>query len=60
MDIWILKLGRTMITIERISGERVELEETNSEKDFGAIINKKLKWDPTRKKDIKKLEQVQR
>ena len=49
------------------SGERVELEETNSEKDFqetksekGVIINNKLKWDPTRKKDIKNLEQVQR
>ena len=45
MDIGRLKLGRTMITMERKSGERVELEETKSEKDLGVVINNKLKWD---------------
>ena len=34
-----------MITMERKSGERVELEETKSEKDLGVVINNKLKWD---------------
>ena len=31
--------------MERKSGERVELEETKSEKDLGVVINNKLKWD---------------
>ena len=109
MDIGRSKLGRTVIFMESISGERVEIEETNSEFDLGVVINNKLKWDdqvdqatlkansvlgtlkrtfvhwnarvliklfttyvrhhieywssvwnPYRKKDIKKLEQVQR
>ena len=109
MDIGSSRLGKTVITMERKSGERVILEETNSERDLGVYINSKLKWDdqvdqaslkatsvlgmlkrtfvhwnarllvklyttyirphleycssvwnPYRKKDIKKLEQVQR
>ena len=31
--------------MERKSGERVILEETNSERDLGVYINSKLKWD---------------
>ena len=41
MDIGRSKLGRTMITMERKSGKRVELEETKSEKDLGVVIIQK-------------------
>ena len=109
VDIGSSRLGKTVIIMVRKSGERVKLEETNSERDLGVYINSKLKWDdqvdqaslkatsvlgmlkrtfvhwnarllvklyttyvrphleycssvwnPYRKKDIKKLEQVQR
>ena len=45
MNIGRSKLGRTLITMERKSGDRVELEETRSEKDLGVVVNNKLKWD---------------
>ena len=45
MDIGRSKLGRTVITMERKSGDRVELEETRSERDLGVVVNNKLKWD---------------
>ena len=45
MDIGSSRLGKTVITMERKSGERVILEETNSERDLGVYINSKLKWD---------------
>ena len=45
MDIGRSKLGRTVIIIECLCGERVELEETNCERDLGVVVNSKLKWD---------------
>ena len=39
------KLGQTVITMERKSGDSVELEETRSESDLGVVVNNKLKWD---------------
>ena len=33
------------ITMERKSGERVELEEARSERDLYVFMNNKLKWD---------------
>ena len=44
MDIGRSKQGRTVITMEQKSGDRVELAETKSERDLGVIINSKLKW----------------
>ena len=45
MDIGRTKLGQTVISMESVSGERVELEVTNSERDIGVVINTKLKCD---------------
>ena len=45
MDIGRSKLSRTVINMKSTSGVRVELEETNSERDLGVVINNKLKWD---------------
>ena len=45
MDIGRSNLDRTVITMERKSGDRVEFEETCSERDLGVLINSKLKCD---------------
>ena len=39
------KLDRTVITMILAPVERVELNETNSERDLGVVFNNKLKWD---------------
>ena len=39
------RLKKTVITIERKSGDQVELEETRLERDLEVYINSKLKWD---------------
>ena len=44
MDIGRLKLVRTMITMERKSGERVEFFQ-GTKKDLVVVVNNKLKWD---------------